>query len=31
MRLMPGQTALYDAGAYHGCSFWRELFPNKLS
>jgi para-nitrobenzyl esterase len=31
MRLMPGQTALYDADAYHGCSFWRELFPDKLS
>jgi para-nitrobenzyl esterase len=31
MRLIPGQTALYDAGVYHGCSFWRELFPNKLS
>jgi para-nitrobenzyl esterase len=31
MRLMPGQTALYDAGAYHDCSFWRELFPKQLS
>lgn len=31
MRLMPGQNALYDAEAYHGCSFWREQFPKELS
>jgi len=31
MRLMPGQSAIDDAGAHHDCSFWRELFPKELS
>jgi para-nitrobenzyl esterase len=31
MRLMPGQSAPYDAGAHHSCSFWRDLFPANLS
>lgn len=31
MLLMPGQSALYDAAAYHACHFWRELFPQQLS
>jgi para-nitrobenzyl esterase len=30
MRLQPGQTAPYDAEAFHGCSFWKELFPGKF-
>jgi len=31
MRLQPGQTAPYDTEAFHGCSFWKELFPGKFS
>jgi hypothetical protein len=31
MRLEPGQSAAYAASAYHGCSFWRDLFPEQLS
>jgi len=31
MRLEPGQSAAYDASTYHGCSFWRDLFPKQLS
>lgn len=31
MRLMPGKSATYDAGSYHSCSFWRDLFPEQLS
>jgi len=31
MRLQPGRSGLYDAEAYHDCSFWRELFPDRLA
>ena len=31
MRLQPGQSAIYDASAYHDCNFWRALFPKELS
>lgn len=31
MLLKPNQSAPYDAGSYHNCSFWRDLFPQQLS
>ena len=31
MRLMPGQSGLYDASQYHDCNFWRQLFAKELS
>lgn len=31
MLLSPGNSGPYNAEAYHGCSFWRELFPSRLT
>ncbi len=30
MRLVPGQSGLYDAEAHHDCGFWRGLYPREL-